>query len=1201
MKLLFDLQGIQNHSRERGIGRYVLNLFKAVAARDDVEVYALLNGALSGNLEEARAIASAAVGEDNILVFPGMPATMPHNEPLKQRRELCEAAYEAFIENAGCDAFLAGTLVEGFNDETIVSIRRSSTCPVTAVILYDLIPLIDPDKYLGFHLARDWYFDRMDQLLEADLLLAISESSRQEGIKHLGFTVEQCINVGSAINPDVFCPGPPATAKELRALNITKPFLMHTSAFDERKNFEGLIEAFSLLPAAHRAQYQLVLVGGSDGEAAARIRRHAARHGLNEQDVILPGFISDPQLAALYRSCSLFVFPSFHEGFGLPALEAMSCGCPTIGSNVTSVPEVIGLDDLLFDPRDSVAMAELINEILTDEKRRTSAVRHARTHARTFSWDKVAARVVMSLKASCAKKGKKAFVYPNAKKMLADIASRIDLSRFAPGDLLEFGSALVDSERRIIETAGRKGSEEGAIWRIEGPFDSTYSLALLNRETARALADLGYEIALKSTEGPGDFDPSPDFLVANPDLAAMHVRSKRSTHHDAVVVSRNLYPPRVEDMCGPINALHHFAWEESGFPSAWTDNFNNHLTMLTCLSTHVEKIMIDNGVTVPLVTSGCGVDHWERIQPDPTYKVDAKSFKFLHVSSCFPRKGIDSLIEAYGRAFTCNDDVSLIIKTFENPHNELRRLLDEAKARNPLFPDVVTIFGDISDAQLKALYAHCDVMVGPSLAEGYGLPFAEAMLSGIPVITTGWGGQTDFCNEGNSWLVDYRFERTDTHFGLWASAWARVDSDSLVAAMKDARSSSLEQRRAMAAMGRAQLLHEHKWSDVATRLSAAKSMLPAMSGKKEPRIGWISTWNERCGIATYSEHLIGAMDADVVVFGPENYVAVDVQDTAQRLWTRTKSSSNLSRVLDSPLAEDVDVFVVQFNNTFFDHNDLTNFILAARHRNKRIVVSLHSTKDQIETTPPEDYHLSHMVAAFAVCDRLLVHSIEDLNRLKSLGLVDNVVLFPHGTLIQATTPPLSINKKRVPMVATYGFALPHKGLLEVMDAIRILKERSYPVRLRMVNSEYPADISTTLVNKLSPTAKRQGTFDLMEFHNGFLKDEESLQLLSEADLVIFAYQETAESASGAVRYGMAVGLPVAVTPISIFDDLEGAVYRFSGTSPEDLAEGIQAFLGSIDKRDEDYTRIASKAEDWRHSHDYRAVSKRLYNICKALL
>lgn len=1199
MKLLFDLQGIQNDSRERGIGRYVLNLFKAIAARSDVEVYGLLNGALAANLERARSVAGAVIGEANILVFPGMPATMPHDDVQKRRRKLCEASYEAFVESTGCDALLIGSLFEGFNDETVVSLGSSRKGPVRAVVLYDLIPLLDQEKYLGSKPTRDWYFDRLDHLVNADLLMAISESSRQEGIQHLKFAPDRCINVGTAIDPDIFFPGSAAKEKDLRARNITKPFLMHASAFDERKNFEGLIEAFALLPKALRTQYQLVLVGGSNSDAASRIRRHAIRHGLDEQDVILPGYVPDSELASLYRSCSLFVFPSFHEGFGLPALEAMSCGCPTIGSKLTSVPEVIGLEDLLFDPHRPTEMASLIEAILTNSERRAHAVKHVNAHARTFSWEKVADRVISSLRKACEFREPKSYIVPKAENILSQVRSEVDILEYSSAELFEFSELLVQSERCLTQYFARKSIEQGEIWRIEGPFDSTYSLALLNRETARALASLGYNVALKSTEGPGDFDPSQDFLNENPDLQVMHDRARHSSHADAIVVSRNLFPPRVGDMRGGINALHHFAWEESGFPSAWADDFNNHLNMMTCLSTHVEKIMIDNGIIVPMMTSGCGVDHWERIEIDPDYKIPAKKFKFLHVSSCFPRKGVDSLINAYGQAFSCDDDVSLIIKTFENPHNRLLDKLAEAKASNRRFPDIITIFGDIPDAQLKALYAQCDVMVGPSLAEGYGLPFAEAMLSGIPVITTAWGGQTDFCNEGNSWLVDYKFERADTHFGLWSSAWARVDCDSLISAMNDAYRSTREHRQGMAALGRTQLLRDHKWSDVATRLSAAVSLLRTPARKIEPRIGWISTWNERCGIATYSRHLIDAMGANVVVFGPNNYDPVSGTDSAQRLWTRSKSNSNLQQVLNNPLAEEVDVFVIQFNNNFFNHKDLGQFISDARDRGKRIIICLHSTIDQPETVPFEDYHLAYIVNTLSVCDRILVHTIDDLNRLKHLGLVHNVALFPHGALIrEAAGPP--IDDKPIPMIATYGFALTHKGLPEVVEAINILNNRNKPVRLRMVNAEYPVDTSKKLISALKDKCQSYGLGNLIEFHNDFLEDDESIELLSEADLIVFPYQNTAESASGAVRYGMATTRPVAVTPLPIFRDLEGAVYKFSGTSPDAIADGIEIILHSIKDNDQHYRDISDRASDWRRNFDYAKLGHRLHNICKAL-
>jgi hypothetical protein len=191
---------------------------------------------------------------------------------------------------------------------------------------------------------------------------------------------------------------------------------------------------------------------------------------------------------------------------------------------------------------------------------------------------------------------------------------------------------------------------EKLTWRVEGPFDSSYSLALLNRETAIALDALGHRVVLHSTDGPGDFPANADFLKAHPLLASFHDRDTTTPQTSADVTSRNLYPPRVTDMQCRINLLHHYAWEESGFPAPWAIDFNTHLQGLTCLSKHVQKLLIDHGVTVPMTTSGCGVDHWERIVPDADFVLQAKPFRFLHVSSCFPRKEI-------GRA-SCRERVS---------------------------------------------------------------------------------------------------------------------------------------------------------------------------------------------------------------------------------------------------------------------------------------------------------------------------------------------------------------------------------------------------------------------------------------------------------------------------------------------------------------------------------------------------------------
>jgi len=1189
---------LQNSSRNRGIGRYVKSLFDALAMRDDIELFGLLNSAMHESFEEARTHVAKMIGAERVVVFPGLEDTCEHISENKDRKKLGEAAYEAFVREFAPDVLLAGSVAEGFGDDTCLSLK-SPAAYLKAAILYDLIPFVEPDKYLGDSKTKNWYADKIRQLESADVLLAISNSSRSEAIEFLNRPPKSAVAISTAVDRSIFFADGPSDPEVLRRLRITKPFVMHASAIEPRKNFDGLMRAFAALPADIRTKHQLVFVGSANAAAREELTLLARKLGLTDDDLILTGYVPDPDLVQIFRACRLFVFPSFHEGFGLPALEAMACGCPTIGSNITSVPEVVGSAAYTFDPADTAQMSALMGTLLSDQKAWKKARSHAIQHAAKFSWEKVADRTVAALKSAFA--GRAAVppaAFPSALRMASHIADRVDLPSIDPQDVAILSKRLAAGEDELVAKRAELFPKKGKTWRIEGPFDSSYSLALVNRETARAMARLGWRVALHSTEGPGDFPPDPAFLAANPDLEAMHARVAKDGGRRSFAVSRLLYPPRVADMSGLTKMLHHYAWEESGFPQAWVDDFNDSLTIMTALSTHVEKIMIDNGVSVPLATSGCGVDHWERIVAEPSYTIEARGFRFLHVSSCFPRKGVDAMLAAYEAAFSVDDDVTLVIKTFDNPHNDLREKLAELRDRNPRFPHVVTIFGDITDAELKALYRQCDVMVGPSFAEGFGVPFAEAMLTGIPVITTNWGGHLDFCNHGNSWLVDFKFERAKTHFGLWASAWARIDAGSLARAMRDAHAASPEMRAAMAARGRDQLLARHRWDHVARRLTAAVATLPQVP-KREPRIGWISTWNSKCGIATYSHHLTEAMPGDVTIFAPANEDVLPGPDSATRLWRLSKLNSRLSRILDAQAARDIDVFVIQFNFGFYNHRDLAQFIRRAKDLGKVVVICLHSTVFPLQVADPDNYHISYLAPALAACDRILVHSIDDLNRLKDLGLVDNVALFPHGVLRRSEVP-VERPGSGVPTIATYGFALPHKGLPEMLSALRLLHDRGRPARLRMVNAEYPVPVSAALIEELKKQVRESGLSDSVELHNRFLSDADSMALLSDSDLIVFPYQDTAESASGAVRYGMAVERPVAVTPLPIFSDLEGATFQMPGTSPADLADGIAAALDAIATGEAEAAAIADQAERWRDQHDYRVVARRLFNMCKAL-
>ncbi len=412
MRLVLDLQGAQGESRLRGIGRYSLALAQAIirnAGRH--EVILALNGGLADTVEPLRAAFDGLLPQDHIRVWhspAGIAAARPGNGWLRQAGERLR---EAFLAGLRPDVLHLSSLFEGLAADAATSIGLLDSGPPAAATLYDLIPLVHRQTYLKQNPTLErWYETRLDHLRRADLWLAISRSSRQEAIDWLGLPEEWVVNISSAID-DRFRPiALPAERRDdlLGRFGLTRPFVMYTGGIDYRKNIDGLIRGFAALPASLRRAHQLAIVCATRPEDRATLERLAAKQGLAADEVVFTGFVSDDDLRALYNLCRAFVFPSWHEGFGLPALEAMACGAAVIAADATSLPEVIGRGDALFAARDDQALAAKLHQVLADEAFRDELRRHGPRQAKGFSWD------------NCARAALDAFERLHAANMLRD-------------------------------------------------------------------------------------------------------------------------------------------------------------------------------------------------------------------------------------------------------------------------------------------------------------------------------------------------------------------------------------------------------------------------------------------------------------------------------------------------------------------------------------------------------------------------------------------------------------------------------------------------------------------------------------------------------------------------------------------------------------------------------------------------------------
>lgn len=175
-------------------------------------------------------------------------------------------------------------------------------------------------------------------------------------------------------------------------LNVESPYILFVGGYTPRKNLKGLIESFSLLSDKLKNIYKLVIVA-KRGISYDSTVDWASKKGVLDKCIFID-YVDEITMPFVYNAASLFVFPSFYEGFGLPVLEAMSCGTPVITSNTTSIPEVVGNSAILIDPRDTIALSKKIQETLEASELQQKLSREGIIRAKQFSWKTTAKKTL---------------------------------------------------------------------------------------------------------------------------------------------------------------------------------------------------------------------------------------------------------------------------------------------------------------------------------------------------------------------------------------------------------------------------------------------------------------------------------------------------------------------------------------------------------------------------------------------------------------------------------------------------------------------------------------------------------------------------------------------------------------------------------------------------------------------------------------
>ena len=761
MRIIIDLQGAQTESRYRGIGRYTLALTQALlSANRNHEVIVLLNGLLLDEHDPLLSLLEQWLLPSYIKIWYA-PGPVSADDPQSQLRlQQAELIREACIEDLHPDVVLIPSFFEGFIDDAVISIKRWDQHTPIAVCMLDLIPLLNSSEYLDPNPAyKAFYLSRIEQLRQADSYLAISKSSQAEAEQHLATQQQPVINASIAVDA-IFVDQQLSTSEKQstrQQLGLGKPFILYTGGADARKNLPNLIRAYALLTAALGDSYSLVLAGRIPAQIVCELQDLATQLQVPSEQLIFTGYVSDKELVSLYNTCELFIFPSWHEGFGLPALEAIRCGAPTLVANRSSLPEVVGKSDALFDPFEPSDIASKMQKVLCNPDFQAQLCVLQKQHSKLFNWDKSAKLTWQTLEelASTAHHQprtssanikqallntlltdsidaeheqqlrtclKKTFATPKQSTLWVDISelqqqdARTGIQRVTRSLLQQ----LLHSPPRGFKTIPVYADTSAQGYKIAARFlPQAFNSDLLNNPIDYHCGDIFLGLDLQHHTS----------LFQAPILQQMH---SQGVHVHFVVY--DLLPILLPDTFPPGVAQLHQQWLRH------ISNFDRVLCISKTVAQELQHWLIEQQIT-PNATPG-----WFHLGADIKSSQPSKGLpdnylkrlqqwgkrpSLINVGTLEPRKGQAQALDALELLWAKGYAVNLILVGKQGWDTEalVQRIQSHPQLNQQLF-----WLENASDEFLELIYPVCSALLATSLGEGFGLPLLEAQNYGLAVI-----------------------------------------------------------------------------------------------------------------------------------------------------------------------------------------------------------------------------------------------------------------------------------------------------------------------------------------------------------------------------------------------------------------------------------------------------------------------------------